>query len=142
MASREDLKAMEGQYSGLKPSLLHSFVCLLSSSPNQVPLMSRLPKGEGLDSLVTAALSSWPATLHSDPVPSSVLRMLPCIPGSFALDFLSPAPDSWLWLPDLCQSQIRGPNLDFVPLLMLLNCGVGEDSLGSLGLQGNQTSPS
>ena len=26
--------------------------------------------------------------------------------------------------------------------LMLLNCGVGEDSLESLGLQGDQTSPS
>ena len=26
--------------------------------------------------------------------------------------------------------------------LMLLNCGVGEDSLGSLGLQGDQTSQS
>ena len=26
--------------------------------------------------------------------------------------------------------------------LMLLNCGVGEDSLESLGLQGDQTGPS
>ena len=37
------------------------------------------------------------------------------------------------WSSDVCSSDLEE--------LMLLNCGVGEDSLESLGLQGDPTSP-
>ena len=40
----------------------------------------------------------------------------------------------WMWELD-CKKKLSAKEL------MLLNCGVGEDSWGSLGLQGDPTSP-
>ena len=55
--------------------------------------------------------------------------------GLFSQSYGFSSSHVWMWVLDL-QRKLSAEEL------MLLNCGVGEDSWESLGLQGDQTSPS